>query len=430
MENKQLQAIKDIAGIKISDIDFFDKLEIQNKEKTWQYNPIQISVEDGLLTHNAENVSEAVENLVAFIDEKIEESESVDEINGIKKQSSIIHAWISGTRQQLTKPFDDLKSSFTKSEKSLKDIDFKTKIDLLNEAVYRKRKSSIEKELQSLITESGFNIELITFKDFIDVKKKIKGFDVNKKDELSAAAKKTIKEQFDLVMKPMIEAKQIQENTTRENNQFATQMSHIKESDIESQLLKLEEMRNGLELNYTNIIDSAKAQINAEISIINIKIKTAKQEEERKKEANLDAPIMEAIRFINVESDDIAYLEETFSLASQDRDKLKNEALTVEANYILQRVQNRIAELKKQELLKQQQEDDRNRAMVDAQEQNIHEDIQSVDDGKYMLSREDIEFVGNFRVEAGSEEIAKNEMVEMFRLHIEMVELRKGNSNE
>ena len=60
------------------------------------------------------------------------------------------------------------------------------------------------------------------------------------------------------------------------------------------------------------------------------------------------------------------------------------------------------------------------------EEQRIDEPMEVDADGKFMLCDEDVEFVRGFRVEAEDEDSAKRLMVEMFELHLDMIELKRG----
>lgn len=428
-QNKQIEVFKSLANTDIGDLDFFELLSKQNKEKVWKHNPIKVSIEDGIFIHNAEEIKSAVTDLVSFADKKIADAKTVDDVEAMKKQTNIIKDWLLGTRKQITEPFDKLKSAFTESEKSLSKIDFKTKIDALNEAVYKKRRASIIKELEHLINSSEYIKDEITmkhFESFIEIKKKIKVFDLNTKLELSATAKKQVKEQFELITEPLVKAKQLEQKTNTEHNNLAIQIAQINELDLDKKISAFEGMLHNVEMSFEVIQASAKASINTQIALAKTAIKVKEQEARQKQEADLDEPIMVQIRGINLQDESISSLENTLNLASQDRDRLKSDGLIVEANYILKNVENRISELKHQEILKQQQEAPQEIAQETQQEEITPKPIVEHTDSKFRLSEEDVQIVRLFAVEADTEDEAKEMMVEEFRFHLSMIELKRG----
>ena len=416
-----LVQLKQLAKTDKKDEDFFKELEQQNKEKSWSFNPIEVHVENGILVHNAEEVNKAIKSLVVFIDKKIKTAKSVEDVEAMKKQSSTIHLWIEGSRKKITSPFDKLKTSFTDSEKLIKNIDFKTKIDELNEKVYKLRRASIIKELETLIGEVELEstLDIKVFEYFIDAKKKIKVFDLNTKDKLSAVAKKQVKEEFDKMVTPLIEAAQRQKDMQREHSQFAAQINQIKALPIEQRETQFEILRQNIEEQYTQIKESANAAVVAEIAQVKTQMRVAKEEEDRQVQQDLDEPILQEMQKINAHSEDLAYLEQTLTLASQDRDRIKSGSLRTQANYILQGVEQQIKLLKQRAILAPP-------PPLELQEQNTQEVDEIVQDGKYRLSEEDIEFMRSFRVEADSEDDAKVKMIEAIEMHFSMVELIKG----
>jgi hypothetical protein len=412
----KLQKIKSIVGTKLDDSDFFNQLNEQNKSKNWELNPIKIGFANGKVIHNADEISIAVDGLISFIEEKIESADSVEDLEAMRKQTSIIHKWLNGTRIQATAPFDELKSEFTKREKALNSIDFKTKIDELNEEIYKTRRYSMIRAFEALIAETDLHITVDMFESFIELKKKIKTFDLNTKEELSSSAKKAIIEEFEKISKPLIEAKKVKEDTEREHNLFATQMSSIDELDYTNQLKKLNELLLMVDTSYTHIADSAKASITSKIAVINTKIKVSENEAKQSLEADLDEPIINGIRNINIEISTLEFLEDTIPLVKADIDRLKSDTLKIEANYKLQAMNDKLSEIKENIVLQQQKQ----------QEETEPTQRETVLDGKYRLSADDVEFMSSFAVEANSEDEAKNKMLEMIKIHFDMIELKRG----
>lgn len=425
-ENSKLTNIKSLANLQVSDIDFFKKLSEQNKLKVWSNSPIKIGFTDGKLIHNADEIAVEINNLSEFINKNIEQSDSVEDIIVMEAQTSILYKWLIGTRQQATKPLDELKTSFTASEKKLKNIDFSSKINELNKAIYTKRRKAIYDVFQSyLILNSDLEIDMRLFNDFIETKMKLKIFNLNKSGELSASATKQIDEQFSLVANPLIEIKEKSERADKERLRLSKYIQDLQDFELDVQLKKLNEKILDVKEDYELISIEAEQRFKTEIALINTNIRNRELENKEKVSESADKEIAELISSYSYVNRSLEEVEKDLCLIKNDRDRLVSVGYIASVNYkvkdIEQHINNeRAIQAEKIRIEREQQQTlDIDKSLEDKMDEVLDEYY------TYKLNKDDVEFIGLAEVEASSEDEAKGKMLEQFKIHLDFIELTK-----
>jgi len=275
---------------------FIEDLKEQNKNKDWKFSVIDINVKDGAIVTNAKDIKIEVDKLDVSLREQIETIDSVEDIEAYETTLKVIFDWLKGTRIKLTSPLDEIKSEFTSNEKKINDLFpiMRDKKEQLLEEVYKVRRLDIFKEIQTLEDEivetyPNFELNLEVFEDFADIKKKLKTFDIGKSG-LSAGAKKQIKEQFYLVVNPILEQIKLNEVKEREQKMLEIRLKDISttgtiEALTESQT-KVSALLDDVDVFFPNIKDSAKVQINTIINVIQGNIRTI-EDNAKKDEAKI-----------------------------------------------------------------------------------------------------------------------------------------------
>jgi len=243
----------------------------QNKAKAWNTRLLTLSVDNkGNFVHNANEIKSAVSRGMEVLKANIELTNSLDELEMYNDTLNTLFLWIQGTRKESTSNMDQLKKVLSEPEKLLSDMKplLKEKIEKLNEEIFKIRRINIFNEFQTLEDESELNecdINFEVFNSFADEKKKTKTYDLNKSGNLSAAAKTAIKQQFDLVANPIIEARKLSKLKEKEQNLLTLQLSKIETSgtneELQLSINELNSIEDTLDTYFPNIKDNAKSQI-------------------------------------------------------------------------------------------------------------------------------------------------------------------------
>ena len=420
-KNKYIGALQVLAGAKDTDT-FLSELKEQNKLKVWDYNPIKIDFDKGVIIHNAEDIKNAVGILYDTLTESLKNESDIDVIDGFESNLKIISDWLKGTRLKLTSPIDELKKEFIANENVLKSLssDIKAKRDKVLEDVYKCRRVSIFNFIQILEDdlEHNLNLDLRVFGAFADTKKILKGFDLNTKGVLSASAQKQIKEQFEMVVNPLIEAKKLNKAIEIENNILTKQLSLIKTSgtneELNDSITSLNEMMEQVDLMFINIKDGAINQIKATINIVQANLKANEKVIFDARLREEDFKIYNQIKSLDYNTDDINVLSGVESKANDLLGQIHfSDVKSMIIDYVSSNISNKIVELKKQAL-----------KGFDISTKDVpRETIKNTDMITYSLSEIDIEFLSTFKITANSQKEAKDILIARIGTHLSMCDL-------
>ena len=342
---------------------FLAEIKEQNKLKVWVSSPIKIEIKEGHLWSNNVEIADIVTNAKQTLESTIK---TLD-LNQVIQQSEdlkIITDYIKGNRINLTTPFDNMKKSFTASESILVDMQktLKAKSEELQEEIYKVRKVNIANEFQvlkdDLKSEFDLNIDLKVFEDFMNTKKKAKVFDLNSKG-LSSSAKKQIKEQFDLVANPLIEAKKQRDIVDKEQQFLTKELSSIKtmgtDEELQNSIKELNVIDANIKTLYSNV-NNAKSQVTNLMQLVQNGIKANEKNSAEIMQDMDDNIVLDSMSEIDFESDDFEYLlrileryennPKFVNMLEKNNKKYRNN---------ITKIDNRIKKLKEKALLESQQ---------------------------------------------------------------------------
>lgn len=438
MKNNLIQDLKILANAEDSKT-FIEDLRVQNKQKEWCLNPIKINLDNGMIVHNAEEIKKAVEVLQKTLLETLSATNDLLVVESLNENLKVVSEWLKGTRLQVTKPFDELKSSFTDNEKILKGLveDIKIKKDKLLEEVYRKARIKIFIEIQILADEL-YKIHKITlhfkiFEDFVNVKKKLKSMIPNEKGKIGAGALKQIKENFDLIANPLIDAKQLAEVKEKEHNILTQQISKIiiigTDEILNNSIIELNQMMEQTSMYFQNIEESAKSQIKSTISIVTANIRTNAKAIEYNKQKILDDEMIEIrstfensygmmnLTIVQVQEYINKFTSFDFSIFS---DENRNNARDIATHQIKNLNQIKYAIEQKAKEDEAPTEDNVPRETFENLEVTH---MQTGEFKTFKLSEGDTYFLSKLTVDALSEEEAKEQLTNIVSNHIQMTML-------
>lgn len=442
VENNLILGLQKLANAEKSKT-FIDDLRKQNKAKVWDLNPIKINLDGGIIKHNAEDIKKAVEVLETTLKTTLENTDRIDVVDGLSENLKVVTDWLKGTRLQVTEPFDKLKSSFTANERVLKDLAavVKTKKDELLEETYKKARVKIFEELKKLVDEliekSEIPINLNVFEDFAEVKKKLKSMIPNEKGKLGAASLKQIKEQFDMVANPLIEAKRVAAVKEKEHNVLTQQLSKMTVSG-ETQVLNetlesLRELYEQADMYYPNIKESAESQITSTANMIKANIKSNEKASQDAIQKQKDEETLKRFDDGSCGNENIGTLVNLLN---------ELEPLIIEMVYFKDiansqwlKLKSKIDKLQNTELEKIRQENtiemgrDSNPSHIVDSEVGIviQEDTQEqkTELKTFKLSETDINFLNDIKINAVNEVSAKEILISSLLSHLDMTELEE-----
>ena len=414
----------------------------QNKAKSWKDRLLTlVANDDGTFTHNADDIKLAVEKGINVLKANLKNTDSLDDVAMWSDTLNILHTWLEGTRKESTSVFDEVKTSLMVPEKLLSDMKplLKQKQNELNESIYKVRRINIFNEFQSLEDNLEFEIEIDfkIFESFADVKKKNKSFDANTKGNLNAAAKKEILEQFHLVVDPIIKEKMLQEEKQKEQQLLTMQLSKLATSgtneELQLSINELNSTEDTLDIYFPNIKDNAKSQILSLNKVIHNAIDQNDRISKENAQNEKDLIILNQIKSIDINSNDIAYLQVGYHDMYKkvfNNSNMLNKNHT-EGRYFLDILDTRIKTLKQNEL------------------KNIHVPISKVDPIKedthndyfngvgketievktqlkqFKLSDKDIKFISDIKISAVDNNSAVAMMVDYISNHLDFCGLEE-----
>jgi len=244
-----------------------EELRKQNKAKVWSISPIQISVQGSNIIENSEQVKTIVEMMKTHKEDVCKNALDLVEVENTKENISVVLTWFKGTRIQLTKPLDDIKSNFTALENEMDELikGLKKKEDEIKEKDYKIAEKAICDELGKLLDNSLAKPDQNIFNDFIENKRKNKGMIPNDKGKLPAASLKTIKEQFDLVAEPMLKQIELDVKKKQQSQAFDLYLDGITVTGsvdhLEANIVSLGQLKMRIDELYPDIKDECHRRI-------------------------------------------------------------------------------------------------------------------------------------------------------------------------
>lgn len=303
--------------IGVSSSNFIEELERQRKGNGYDLVPIVINVADnGSMEHNAEIIGMGIDLMAARANEVIKNELDIGNVELVKKEFNEIYQWLKATRTSVTSSFDEVKSKFTANEKRLKDEIIKSiddQILAMKEKTFKIAEANIRSVLNEMIDESeGIGITIDMFDSFIESKRQNASMlPTEKTKKTSAAALKTIRDEFEKIAKPIREALAINEKKDLQSKQFESYLDNIDvDSDnpeiINAAIKSLFRLRESVEANYPDVIESCHRSINNKIEKAEANIRALEAMAERdalqSKQNEIDAhdkEIMIEVRTIN-----------------------------------------------------------------------------------------------------------------------------------
>ena len=408
----------------------------QNKLDKKTLNPIHIHITGAEVTDNADELEKAVELMESDIAEVITNALSLSEVSDTKKNLASIITFLVDSRKEITAPLDKIKGKFTPLESRMKKLidDLKKKEDEIKEQDYQLAEKTIRAEFKVLIDnlDGEFTLNAEVFNDFISAKRKIKGMLPNAKGNLSAASLKQIKEQFDMIVAPLVEAKRIDDMRASEQTRLAKDLSDIETSGtvevLNLSMKKLQEALEAVDMYYPNIADNARLQIESNMRIIEANIRAENANAEKMKQVSNDDLIMQEFYFLDFASNDIDSLQATLSSARELRSKLILAENIKKIDAIGSDAKEKLIRLKAEKLVPKaepvedpviyptQKEAERDHPILTG-------DTSTPGTTKFTVSIDDLEVLAGITVEAESEDEAKKIFVGHFMAHLDMINL-------
>ena len=359
---------------------FWEDIKAQNKAKKWSITPVKIEFKDGQIIENSEDVARLVELMKSWAENELKSSD-IDTLEKDTEIVRVVYEWFSGSRKQTTKKFDEIKKNFTAIESEIKNIGlaFKQRKEELLEEEYKKREAAIiaelKTELNSVEEEYGIKLNENLFSDFIAQKRKTKV--LTEKGQLTKKIKDEIKAKVKDILEPVLKEREAQKLKEQDLQKLTLDLQDINTNalfieELESAKGRLEQLLNTADMRYPNATQEAEAQLRANIRLVEANIARLKAEAEK-----------EALR------------------------KAEEERIA--------------AEKAKEEEIKQRAEQLQKMQQVQEPKVESAKNTQT----KYKIPLEEIEVIASVEFEAGSEEEAKEKVIEMFRKQLEFVELIK-----
>lgn len=418
-----IATIGNIIGFERNEV--IEKITEFNKNKVYPVSLIDIKISADGVTDNSDEIGELVEKLQAWVSDVTKNTLDAQSVADAKKTLSEIGKFLIETRKLQTNPLKEVASHYTKHESHFKTMNesLTAKFEAINEIEYQSRAKAITVHFQELIAGDDLTevVSIDAFKDFIANKRKTNIFTSTGK--LSKGIKDAVTEALRLVVEPIKQAKELEEKKALQSKTFETYLENVV-ADGETQMLEanintLIRMKESVGDLYPDIKEHCMRSIDNKISRCEANIKANKAIAEKDKVKNADGDLMLIFDEINTISQDMMLdIESLKELGNQLRGiypKLTFSENQEKCKSLGVSINQRITELEIAE----------NTPEPVVEEEVILEAKYSLT-AKYFISISDLEFIANVGVEANSEEDAKNRFTEMFRNHLNMVGLMKG----
>jgi len=413
--------------------EFFSQIKEENKLKKWVITPIKINFKNGNIVEN----SAEVEKLVLGLEKWAKNETTLDNLDGyldiLKNDEDVartIEQWFKGSRQQLTKPLDELKKNFTTLEKRVSEVVkvIKNKQLELQEEEFKKRAEILEEfiinEISSVKDEQNITLELHLFDDFIDAKRVTKI--LTSAGKLSKKVQDDFSKKLNDIVMPILREREQQKLIDNDMQKLTLDISG--ENDIN----KLELMLETFSMRYPNLSDREMGLIKTSIELITAQKKlNEKKEIEYKKEAENESILARVREFMDVYkwSNDISELENArnglreLRIASNNADTIKK--IDDVGKNTKEKI-NKIKSLEIQQIQQQQtvQEEPKfDDVNVYEEEEQYHEETKAKALNKYKIDVSDIEALASIEFDAVNEDDAKKQLLNMFEMQLSIIDL-------
>jgi len=413
--------------------EFFSQIKEENKLKKWVTTPIKINFENGSIVEN----SAEVEKLVLGLEQWAKNETTLDNLDGyldiLKNDEDVartIEQWFKGSRQQLTKPLDELKKNFTTLEKRVSEVVkvIKNKQLELQEEEFKKRAEILEEfiisEISSVKDEQNITLELHLFDDFIDAKRVTKI--LTSAGKLSKKVQDDFSKKLNDIVMPILREREQQKLVDNDMQKLTLDISG--ENDIN----KLELMLETFSMRYPNLSEREMGLIKTSIELITAQKKLNKKKEiEYKKEAENESILARVREFMDVYkwSNDISELENARSGLRELRIASNNADTIKKIDDIGKNTKEKINKIKSLEIQQVQQQqtvqeepkfDDVN---VYEKEEQYHEEPKAKALNKYKIDVSDIEALASIEFDAVNEDGAKKQLLNMFEMQLSIIDL-------
>ncbi|NOR57196.1 MAG: hypothetical protein GQ474_01585 [Sulfurimonas sp.] len=395
-----------------------------NKEKDYTANPISIIIDKGIVTDNSAEVGKVVDNLMLFGEEAITNALSVGEVQDVKKTIAEIGKYITESRKIITNPLRDITKGFTAHEAKFKPMNDKltAQIDKMQEVEYKAREVEIRDYFEAHIRELEL-VDILSmeyFDDFIENKRKNQIFTSTGK--LNKGIRTAIEEAVRLAYEPIKQAKEENVMKSLQSKQFHVYLDGIvaegEDSLLEMSIVSLVRLKETAVELYPSIVEECIREIDNKISRCEANVRANKAVKERDEIVNMDGEVIEKLEAISVESQDMLM---TVADLKELKDELKELYPKAQKTDTQERIKSlgisigdRIGEAELHDL--------RGDDMVGQVE--ITEETSDIT--IYRVSIHDLEPLTYMEIKAGSQEEAKELLVQRFEMHLDMIDLAQG----
>ncbi len=414
MNHQIITPLAKVAGVNKEE--FFALIKGQNKAKSWSVSPIRIEFENGQISHNAQQVKGIVENIKNWAKDELEKAN----LQTLKDDEAVlreIHTWLRGSRTQLTKPLDELKKEFTTIEKELSEVvqSFKQKQDELQLFVFKQRQEILESailEEQKFVKEKyDIDIDLLSLmQDWVMRKRKT---------QMKKAVSSQITEFAEKIIKPILEERELRERKEQQMQSLNLDFGDIDcQNRPEEAISTLERLLEQVEVKYPDIVDTAKMNIQANISIAQNALEKQEREAREQEVQDREEIIADRVEAIYATATKEKNIEELENLLAELR-KLRAEAETKDTLSLIEGrgviIKEKINRLNKACVVKEA-----TTTQAEDTEQTVRKNrtVWSID-----LS--DLEVLATMTVEADTEKEAKKAFLEQFKGLLDFIELQE-----
>ncbi len=402
---------------------FFSQIKNENKAKKWVTTPIKINFENGIIIEN----SAEVEKLIVGLEKWAKNEVDLDNLDGyleiLKKDEEVartIEQWFKGSRQQLTKPLDNLKKNFTVLEKRVSEVVkiIKNKQLELQEEEFKKRAGILEEfivgEILSVKDKQDIVLELHFFDDFIDAKRVTKI--LTPANKLSKKVRDDFLKKLNDIVTPILKEREHQKLIDDDLRKLTIDISE------EDSVDKLELILETFSMRYSNLDDSSMGLVRARIELVtaNIKINERKKIEAIEAKEN-EKILIEVRKYMDVYkwSNNIGELSGAIVELRKLRTESNNADTIKKIDDIRVSTDAKIVNLKAIEIQQVQQKQEPIENKVREQEEQKEKVLY-----KYKIDVSDIEALASIEFDAVDEADAKKQLLDMFEMQLFIIDLK------
>jgi len=295
-----------------------------------------IEIKNKVPTANVEALDSYISELTVYVDESVKNDLDIEVVEIKIKEIKDTKDGFIDFRKSFTTPLDGIKKEFTARETKIEEQRNRlvTRKEEMLETTYKIAEEAIKTEFERLQSDNNNIVpNMEVFDSFVSAQRKVKGMLPNEKGLLGKASLEKIEKEFELHVKPIRDAKTLEDLKAKEQKQFEMYLENLNvKSDniqeLEAVIINLEQFKNQVEELYPNIIDSCTRTIDNKIGLAKSNINTLKvihkqkeaEEAQRKAVAevvavnNLDDEILKEIESIEsglkIISDDKGMLNE------------------------------------------------------------------------------------------------------------------------